>query len=120
MPPKIPALIKGNEKIEEEKDKKMKSLAELKRDVNKGDMYFEMIYRFGKAIPERLRGKRKAIKSNSVAIFLLNAEGEESELRYGRAKLIEYDGENLTVYAPAERDLTEEEKRIKKRRKKVY
>ena len=96
----------------------MKTLAELKRDVNNANMYFEMIYRYGEAIPERLQGKRKAIKSNSVAIFLLNAEGKESELRIDTAKLIEYDSESLTVYAPAERDLTEEEKRIKEEEKK--
>lgn len=91
----------------------MKTLAELKREVNTGKLKFEMIYRFGVAIPEKMQGLRQATRASSVAIMLLNNQGQESELRIDTAKLIDYDGETLTVYQAAERDLTEEEKAIK-------
>lgn len=90
-----------------------KSVAQLKRDADSGKMWMELVERYGESgdkIIERLRGNRKVLRSNSVCLVLENLSGQESELRLPCAKLIEYDGENLTIYEAGERDLTEEEK----------
>lgn len=92
-----------------------KTLSDLKRDAASGNIKFELIERFGKAgeeIPKRLRGIRAVQKVNTVAIFLVNTEGVSSELRFNSAKLVDYDGDYLTVFNPGERDLTEQEKII--------
>lgn len=93
----------------------MKTVAELKRDANGGKMSLEMIEWYGKTgdeIRETLRGIRKVLRANTVAIILLNRDGNESEMRLNSAKLVDYDGENLTVYEAGKRDLTEQEQRI--------
>ena len=93
----------------------MKTLADLKRDAANGKIKLEMVERFGKTgneIPETMRGIRTVSKVNTVAIFLANNDGVESELRLDSAKLVEYDGEALTIYARGERDLTEQERKI--------
>ena len=91
------------------------TLADLKRDAASGKIRFEMVERYGKtgeAIPERCRGIRTVEKVNTVAILLKTADGQTSELRFDSAKLVEYDGENLTIFERGERDLTEQEKAI--------
>ena len=53
----------------------MKTVAELKRDANGGKMSLEMIEWYGKTgdeIRETLRGIRKVLRANTVAIILLN------------------------------------------------
>lgn len=93
----------------------MKTLADLKRDAANGKIKLEMVERFGKTgneIPETLRGIRTVSKVNTVAIFLTNNDGVESELRLDSAKLVEYDGETLTIYKRGERGLTEQERKI--------
>lgn len=93
----------------------MKTLAELRRDARSGNMSMEMLEWYGKTgedIKANLRGIRKVEGANSVALLLRNNEGNISELRVQYVTLVEYDGENLTVYAAGLRDLTEEEKKI--------
>lgn len=93
----------------------MKTLAELKRNANNGNMKLELVEWYGKiedGIPERLHGIRKVKGANTVAIILINNNGVESELRLKCAKLVEYDGESLIVYNPGERDTNTEEKAI--------
>lgn len=90
-------------------------LADLKRDAASGKIKFELVERYGKTgeeIPERIRGIRTVSRINTVAIFLANADGVESELRFDSAKLVEYDGKSLTIYERGERDLTEQEQKI--------
>ena len=95
----------------------MKTLADLKRDAGSGNMSLELIERFGQSgeeIKSTMRGIRRVIGCNSVAISLLNHDGNISELRYGCAKLIEYDDEaqTLTLYAAGHRELTAEEQTL--------
>lgn len=90
----------------------MKTISELKREVNKGNVYFEMVYRYGNDIPERLQGKRKGLGANSVAISIQRQDGQPSELRLPHASLIEYDGETLTIYQAGERELNETEQAL--------
>lgn len=52
----------------------MKTLAQLKRDAKAGTIEARMTYRFGEGIPERLRGWRRIVNSNSVAIFFKNID----------------------------------------------
>lgn len=90
-------------------------LADLKRDAASGKIRLELVERYGKTgeeIPERIRGIRTVSRINTVAIFLANAGGVESELRFDSAKLVEYDGKSLTIYERGERDLTEQEQKI--------
>lgn len=90
-------------------------LADLKRDAASGKIKLELVERYGKPgeeIPERIRGIRTVSRINTVAIFLVNDNGIESELRFDSAKLVEYDGKSLTIYERGERDLTEQEQKI--------
>lgn len=97
------------------------TLAQLKRDANSGKMSLEITERYGNTkIIERLRGIRKVKKANSVAIILINLDGKESELRIDSAKLIDYDGKQLTVYAPGTREPSEEEKSVLVKRDALY
>jgi hypothetical protein len=97
----------------------MKTLAELKREAKTGNMYLEMVYRFGSDIPEKLKGKRKVIGSNSVSISLLTTDGRKSELRLEKASLVEYDGDMLTIYGAGSRELNEKEQDIVNEWKKI-
>lgn len=93
----------------------MKTLADLKRDAASGKIKLELVERYGKTgeeIPERIRGIRTVSKINTVAIFLANENGVESELRFVSARLVEYDEKSLTIYERGERDLTEQEQKI--------
>ena len=90
----------------------MKTLAELKREVNKGNLYFEMVYRYGEEIPERCKGIRRGVRANSVAIYIETQDGKQSELRIPYASLMEYDGNRLVIYQAGQRDLTEQEQAV--------
>ena len=98
------------------------TLAELKREAKAGKIKFEMIERYGKTgdeIPEYCRGIREVARVNTVAIILVTADGKESELRFDSAKLVEYDGKSLTIYAAGERDITAEEQAVLDGAKKI-
>ena len=95
----------------------MKTLADLKRDAASGKMSLELIERYGQTgeeIKSTMRGIRPVIGCNSVSISILNHDGNISELRYGCAKLVEYDGEaeTLTLFAAGHRELTDEEQAL--------
>lgn len=91
----------------------MKTLADLKRDAKSGQYEVKMIVRCGSTeIPEVLSGWRKMVDSNSVAVFVKANDGRKSELRLGKASLVEYDGETLTIYNAGYRDYTDEEKKV--------
>lgn len=93
----------------------MKRLADFIRDAKSGNMSLELVEWHGKTgddIPERLRGIRRVVRQNSVALFLQSPQGTESELRYGAASLNEYDGKTFTVYHPGFRPLSDKEKKI--------
>lgn len=93
----------------------MKTLAQLKRDAKEGKLSLEMIEWYGKTgedIPTRLQGVRKVTGANTVALMVLNADGEKSELRLDSANLIEYSDDALVVYTPGYRDLTENERKM--------
>ena len=87
--------------------------AQLKRDAATGKMSLELVEWYGeKEFPERLRGIRRVAKAKSFGLVLINADGQESELRINKAKLMEYDGNTLTVYDHLIRDMNDEEKAI--------
>ena len=92
------------------------SLAALKRHANSGTMYLEMTEWYGKTgadIKVRLQGIRKVLGANSVALKILNNTGETSECRLDHgATLVDYDGENLVIYAIGKRKPTEEEQKL--------
>ena len=92
------------------------TLAQFKRDAAAGGMTMEFVSRYGKTgddIPERVRGERTVVRTNSVAVFLKKKDTEyESELHLTRAKLVKYTGDALRVYAPIERDPNEQEQSI--------
>lgn len=98
-----------------------KTLAELKKDCKNGLIEVEMqaAGMWANGLPERLKGWRRAIGANSVAVFFLNSEGKKSELQLSNASLIEYTENTLTVYKPGARDFTEDEKRILREWEKV-
>ncbi len=93
----------------------MKTLAQLRQDAKSGRMSMEMTERYGnigEQIPEKLRGIRRVVGSNTVALHLRNKDGKISELQIKYASLVEYDGDTLTVFEAGLRDLTDEEKTI--------
>ncbi len=90
------------------------TLAKFVRDAKAG-MSLELIWRYGKTgddIDERLRGVREVTRVSSYKMEMTNAQGQESFLHFGSAKLVEYDDEYLTVYNPIRRELTEDERRV--------
>lgn len=90
----------------------MANLAQLKRDANSGKMELLLFWRYGATgdnLPNRLRGRRKVLRANSVGL-VVQTGAEETMLYIENAKLIDYDGEILTVYRPAYRDPTAEER----------
>ena len=92
----------------------MATLAQLKRDAHSGKMSLLLFWRYGATgddLPNRLRGQRKVIRANSVGLVIRTGT-EETMLYIDNAKLVDYDGETLTVYRPAYRDLTDQERFI--------
>ena len=93
----------------------MKTLSELKRHANQGNMSLELLERFhktGDAIPEQLRGIRKVIKATSVGLVMEYKHGGESRLQFDSAKLVEYDGDTLVIYEAGLRKPTEAEQAV--------
>lgn len=90
----------------------MATLAQLKRDANSGKMSLLLFWRYGATgddLPNRLRGRRQVIRANSVGLVIRTGT-EETMLYIDNAKLVDYDGETLTVYRPVYRDLTDQER----------
>lgn len=88
---------------------KRKTLSELKRLAKTGRLYATMTIRCGEPatndnLPERLKGERQIINSNSVGIFFKNTDGTPSELYIKNAALTEFTGNELTIYAPGYRE----------------
>jgi hypothetical protein len=96
--------------------KKKLSLAQLRRDATSGRMSVEMKVRCGEPVddstPARLLGKRKVVGANTVALKIEIPNGRTSELRLGRASLVEYDGETLETFYPGYRKMTDVEARV--------
>lgn len=90
----------------------MKSLADLKRYAKSGKIKLEMTYRYGMDLPTYCQGIRSITNVNSVGFTLVTPEGKESVFRYSTAKLTEYDGDTLIIYAPAQREPTPEEQAV--------
>lgn len=91
----------------------MKTMVQFKRDAASGKMRLELFERYGKTdFPETFKGVRNVVKTNSVEITLVNQDGVKSVMRYGRASLMEYDGDTLVLYNPGYRDLTAQEESI--------
>ena len=93
----------------------MKTLVQLKQDAKSGRMSMEMTERYGaygEQIPEKLRGIRRVVGANTVALHLQNNDGNISELQVKCASLVEYNADTLVVYEAGLRDLTDEERTI--------
>lgn len=93
----------------------MKTLAELKRHANQGNMSLELLERFhktGDAIPEQFRGIREVIKATSAGLLLQYKDGGESRLDFKSAKLVDYDGDTLMIYEVGLRKPTEAEQAV--------
>ena len=75
-------------------------------------MSLELIEWHGGDVPERLKGIRRVLWPRSYGFDLMCMNDTISELRIESAKLVDCDGNYLTVFKPAERPLTEEEQNI--------
>ena len=96
---------------------KRKTLSELKRLAKTGKLYATMVIRCGGPateidFPERLKGERQIINSNSVGITFKNADGTPSELYIKNAALTEFTGNELTIYSPGYRETTPQEQAV--------
>lgn len=93
----------------------MKTLAELKRHANQGNMSLELLERFhktGDAIPEQFRGIRRVIKATAFGLLLQYKDDGKSRLHFDSAKLVEYDGDTLVIYEAGLRNPTEAEQTV--------
>lgn len=92
----------------------MKTLADLKRDLQLGTAVELVKFNSEIAIPERLQGIRYVVKvkSNGVEFNKDKTATKGSFMDYPKATLCEYDGNTLTLYHAGVRELTETEKRI--------
>ena len=66
------------------------TLAQLKKDAKANILTGKLVIRCGEKctednLPDRLKGKRKIVDSNSVAIFFLNSDGKKSEMRISKS-----------------------------------
>lgn len=87
--------------------------AEFKRHAARGEVSLELLDWFGKTgeeIPVNMRGPRKVVRTAYYGLVLLNHDGEESDLRFLSAKLVDCSAEFLTVYQMGTRELTEKER----------
>lgn len=89
----------------------------IKKDAKSGTILAELKIWQGKDVsqedlPARLKGKRKMIDSNTVSIFFLTPEGKKSAMNLGKAALVEYTDDTLTIYYPGYREPTKEEQQI--------
>ena len=97
---------------------KTKTVAQLKRDAKEGKILAQMVIWHEKEVtdadlPERLRGKRRMIGSNTVAIMFENLLGEKpSELPIPKSNLVEYTDYNLIIYYPGYRKPNAEEQKV--------
>lgn len=91
------------------------TFAQLKRDLANKAIKLELVERYGKTgddIPERCRGIRNVVRSNTVGATLITDGGIESEMRLDSAFLTEYTGDFLVIYDIGKRELTEEERKV--------
>lgn len=98
---------------------KQYSVAQLKRDARDGVIFGIMTMRAGKrisqdALPERLRGSRKLIGSNSVSLAFENKTdpSKPSCVWLPKASLIEYTDTYLRIYSPGYREPNEAEQKV--------
>ena len=98
----------------------MKTRAELFRDVKAKRITLELIERWGsRNIYENMQGKRTIGKVQTNGFYLINKDGKESFLDVGKASLMEYTENELRIYAPGCREMTEVEKQIMKEWEKI-
>lgn len=90
----------------------MKTIADLKRDLQKGTT---MTLTYSQFPHKFLNSTRFIVACKSNGIMLNSDENAKggSFLDFPKATLAEYDGENLNIYNAGVRDLTKEEQAIK-------
>jgi len=89
----------------------MKTLADLKRDIKVGD---SITLIESPAFHKWTDIKRYVVKKQGNGVYLNpdKAETKGSFLEFVNAKLTEYDGKEIRVYAPGTRPLTDNEKAV--------
>lgn len=89
----------------------MKTRAELFRNAKAKAITLELVERWGsRDISENMQGKRTIGKVQTNGFYLINKDGKESFLDIEKASLVEYTGDELKIYAPGFREMTEKEK----------
>lgn len=86
--------------------------SELIRLAGTEALSMELIDWYGEEIPKRLQGVRRVLWPRSYGLDLMSSCDTVSQLRIASAKLIDCDGNFLTIYKPAERQMTAEEQAI--------
>lgn len=89
----------------------MKTLAELKRELNIGDS-ITLIEAPTMPTHKWLNVKRFVVKKQGNGVYLSpnKTDTKGSFLEFTNAKLTEYDGKEIRVYQPGNREFTEQEK----------
>lgn len=91
----------------------MKTRAELIRNAKSGEFTFELIERYGsRKLNVLLQGKRTVEEIQTNGFYLVDNEGRKSFLNIPKASLIEYDGDELKIYNPGLRSMTDKEKSV--------
>lgn len=95
------------------------SVAQLKREAKEGIISAVITMRDGEsiaqdALPERMRGSRKIINSNTTALMFENPvePTKPSYVWLPKASLIEYTDTYLRIYSPGYREPTETEQKV--------
>lgn len=90
----------------------MKTLADLKRDLQKPGIKVVLKERFGKKEENGEARTICKIQTNSLCFF--KADGKsKSWLDFPKATLLEYDGNTFKIFSPGKRELTDEEQKIR-------
>lgn len=91
----------------------MKTRTELIRNAKSGEFTFELIERYGsRKVNKLLQGKRTIEEIQTNGFYLVDNEGKKSFLDIPKASLIEYDGDELKIYNPGLRSMTDKEKSV--------
>lgn len=92
-----------------------KTLAQLKKDLQNKSIALVMVRRYGEEenIPERLKGQREVIKTQSNGVYLstpnIKGNTKGSWLDYPKAAQLVYTDDELIIYGVGERDYNEKE-----------
>ena len=89
----------------------MKTLSDMKRDIKIGQKW-EVVSCNGKPPADKISGDREIVHIQSNSIAFKREDKPKSWLQFPPASLLEYSGDEIKIYEPGYRPLTEAEQSV--------